>query len=255
MTGSGTNTYIVHNTQQAWVIDPGPNEPAHVKNIFKACSGLQITKVFVTHMHPDHSPAHAPIIEKTSATLLGLAAVQDPYQDQSCQPEVIVAHDEYFALDNQLGIRALHTPGHVDNHVCYRIEPDNVVITGDHIMQGSTVVIIPPHGKMKEYIASLQLLLEPTPASLAPGHGEMITQAEQEINGLIQHRLGRENKVVVGLKQAMPCHTQALVKVVYTDVDESLHAMAELSLLAHLIKLEADGLAICVDSQWSWKNK
>jgi hypothetical protein len=83
----------------------------------------------------------------------------------------------------------------------------------------------------------------------------MITQAEQEIHGLIQHRLGREKKVIAGLKQAMPCHTQTLVKVVYTDVDESLHAMAELSLLAHLIKLEADGLAICVDSQWSWKNK
>ncbi len=254
MTGSGTNTYILHNDTQAWVIDPGPNESEHVANIFTACDGLLITKVFVTHMHPDHSPAHAPIIEKTGATLLGREAVQDPYQDETCHPEVIVQHDQYFELAEGMGLSALYTPGHVDNHVCYRIEPDNIVITGDHIMQGSTVVIIPPHGKMKEYIASLQLLLAYPIHALAPGHGEIITEAEAEIKGLILHRLKREEKVIEGLKQVMPCDIKTLVRVVYTDVDESLYPMAELSLLSHLIKLEVEGQAKCIESQWSWLN-
>lgn len=252
MTGSGTNTYIIHNAQVAWVVDPGPNEAEHIDNIFKACEGLTITKVFVTHMHPDHSPGHAPITDKTGAVLLGLDALKDPYQDETCQPSVIVKHEELFELEQGLGLRALHTPGHVDNHVCYKLEPANIVITGDHIMQGSTVVIIPPHGKMKAYIESLQLLQKHSLTALAPGHGEMINDAQQEITSLIKHRLAREEKVIAGLKHAMPCDTKALVKVVYADVDESIHVIAELSLLSHLIKLESEKKAQCSDLQWSW---
>jgi len=254
MTGTGTNTYIVHDEQEAWVIDPGPNEAEHVDNIFKACADRAITQVFVTHMHPDHSPAHAPIIERTGAILLGLNAVEDPYQDSTCKPGTIVKHEEVFSLNDSIAVQALLTPGHVDNHVCYLIQPDNIVVTGDHIMQGSTVVIIPPHGKMKEYIASLQLLLNYPIQALAPGHGEIIKDAQAEVEGIIKHRLAREEKVFAAVKKLQQSDTPSLVKNVYDDVDESLYPVAELSLLAHLIKLEQDGKVIKKDQQWSVLN-
>ena len=253
MTGTGTNTYVVHNAQEAWVIDPGPADAEHVENIFKACDGLIISKVFVTHMHPDHSPAHKPIIEKTGAVLLGCKPVQDPYQDETCVPSIIVEHEEWFELGAGIGLRAFHTPGHVDNHVCYQLEPANIVMTGDHIMQGSTVVIIPPHGKMKAYIESLQLLLNYPIHALAPGHGEIITDAKQEIEGLIKHRLQREKTVIAGLEKVMPCDTKTLVKIVYSGIDENLLPMAELSLLSHLIKLESEKKANCVNDLWSFE--
>ena len=255
MTGSGTNTYIVHDETKAWVIDPGPNEAEHVDNIFKACAGREISKVFVTHMHPDHSPAHAPICKKTGAQLIGRAPVDDPFQDQTCVPEMIAKHNEQFYLNGQAMLQAVYTPGHVDNHICYFILPSKIMITGDHIMQGSTVVIIPPHGKMKEYIESLQLLLDYPIQQLAPGHGGMITEPVTEIKSLVEHRLSREAKVIEGLKLMSPIDTANLVKRVYDDVDVSLHAVAEFSLLSHLIKLEVEGRASQTqqDQQTIWR--
>ncbi len=250
MTGSGTNTYIVHDDSQAWVIDPGPNEPEHVQNILKACGDRKLSKVFVTHMHPDHSPAHAPLIEKTSAELLGLPPVEDPYQDETCIPEINLVHNQVFHLNDQVSVKAVLTPGHVDNHVCFFIEPSNIMITGDHIMQGSTVVIIPPHGKMKEYIESLQLMLEYPVAALAPGHGELIEDAASEVSRLVEHRLGREAKVLAGLQKLSPVDSTTLVRTVYEDTDPSLHAVAELSQQAHLIKLEVEGKARFDGALW-----
>ncbi|NRA42853.1 MAG: MBL fold metallo-hydrolase [Pseudomonadales bacterium] len=241
MTGSGTNTYIVHAADEAWVIDPGPAEAAHIANIFKACAGKTISKIFVTHMHPDHSPAHQAIRDKTQAELIGLAPVDDPFQDKTCVPEAHVQHNQVFNLAGQSMLQAVHTPGHVDNHVCYFVMPSEIMITGDHIMQGSTVVIIPPHGNMKAYIASLQNLLNYPIQQLAPGHGEMITQPLDEIDHLITHRLTRETKVLDCLQGLPAVTTSTLVSSVYDDVDQSLHAVAECSLLAHLIKLETEG--------------
>ena len=118
-----------------------------------------------------------------------------------------------------------------------------MIFTGDHIMQGSTVVIIPPSGNMKAYIESLQLLLDYPVRSLAPGHGAVIEDPEQAVSWLVDHRLKREQKVLYGLGQLGECDLDALVKVVYDDVDTSLHTMAKLSMSAHLIKLAAEGRA------------
>ncbi len=250
MTGTGTNTYLVDGEAGFAVIDPGPHDAEHINNILEAVGGPgNISMILVTHMHPDHSPAAVPLAQLSKAKIYGRPPVEDPFQDASCQPDSIVEHDQILCLAD-VSIRCLLTPGHVDNHVCYLIEQGGIVVTGDHIMQGSTVVIIPPHGDMKAYLDSLSLILDYPVQQLAPGHGEMIDTPEQEITGLIQHRLGREKKVIKQLALHQGLSISALTPFVYDDVDAALHSVASLSLHAHLLKLEQEGLSFCTDEQW-----
>jgi glyoxylase-like metal-dependent hydrolase (beta-lactamase superfamily II) len=194
MTGNGTNTYLIRSGTQFAVVDPGPNDQQHIDAIIAAVGGPNnITMILVTHMHPDHSPAAQPLAQLSGASIYGWHTVEDDYQDNTCIPDSIVEHDQVIQLGDQ-HIRCLYTPGHVDNHVCYLLENEHIVMTGDHMMQGSTVVIIPPHGNMKKYIESLQLLTRYPVKQLAPGHGNMITTPLQEINSIIAHRLAREQK-------------------------------------------------------------
>ena len=127
-----------------------------------------------------------------------------------------------------------------------------MMIAGDHIMNGSTVVIIPPSGDMKLYIESLQLLLDYPLKTIAPGHGELMQQPREVVEWLVSHRLKRESKVVDGLEQLGASTLDELVKVVYDDVDTSLHKMAKLSLSAHLIKLQHDGRVSLQEPDERW---
>jgi glyoxylase-like metal-dependent hydrolase (beta-lactamase superfamily II) len=250
MTGNGTNTYLVRAGEQFAVIDPGPDDDIHIQAILAAAGGAEkIALILVTHMHPDHSPAATPLARLSGAMIYGWQPVDDEYQDATCIPDYIVQHNEVVMMGEQR-IRCLHTPGHVDNHVCYLLENEQVVMTGDHIMQGSTVVIIPPHGNMKSYIESLQLLTRFPVRKLAPGHGEMILTPQQEINGIIAHRLAREAKVLDALEQYVRAPIDELLEVVYSDVHPSLHPFAELSLLAHLIKLEEERRVYRENGKW-----
>lgn len=238
MTGPGTNTYLVGERQVA-VIDPGPAEPGHIEAILNAC-GDQLQWIIATHTHPDHSPAAAFLARETGAEILGnVLADNDGYQDESFSPARGFRHDECFKTP-EFTLRALHTPGHVDNHLCFLVEEEGLLLTGDHIMQGSTVVIIPPHGVMKDYIASLQLLLKYPLKAIGPGHGVIIDDPVNEVERLVAHRLGREAKVVETLCEMRRADLEALTAMVYDDVDPSLHPIAQLSLLAHLIKLETE---------------
>ncbi len=133
-------------------------------------------------------------------------------------------------------MRAIRTPGHVDNHVCYLLDEEGVVFAGDHIMNGSTVVIVPPGGNMAHYIASLRRLLDYDVKVVAPGHGELIPDCRGEVEKLVRHRLLREAKVVGALSDQAQS-LDDLVVTVYDDVDPMMHEWAKLSLLAHLIKL------------------
>ncbi len=250
MTGNGTNTYLIRSGAQFAVVDPGPNDQHHIDAIIAAVGGPNnISMILVTHMHPDHSPAALPLAKLSGAKIYGWHPVEDDYQDSTCIPDVVVEHDQVIQLGDQ-DICCLHTPGHVDNHVCYLLKNEQIVMTGDHMMQGSTVVIIPPHGNMKKYIESLQLLTSYPVRQLAPGHGEMITTPLAEINGIIAHRLAREKKVVKALEQLTRAAIDELLEVVYNDVDPAMHPIAELSLLAHLLKLEEDKIAARIDSKW-----
>ena len=164
MTGPGTNTYLL-GTEDVAVLDPGPLIDSHVEAILAAAEG-KIRWIVATHTHPDHSPAWLPLQEATGAEVIGARPWDDMFQDDTFAPDVEVFHDYRLETD-EFRLQGLHTPGHVGNHYCFFLEEEGMLFTGDHIMQGSTVVIVPPSGDMKAYIESLKLLLDYPLKSLA----------------------------------------------------------------------------------------
>ncbi|MEX2198714.1 MAG: MBL fold metallo-hydrolase [Burkholderiales bacterium] len=248
MTGPGTNTYLVGENELA-VIDPGPAIDAHLQAVLAAGEG-RIRWIFCTHTHMDHSPAAAALKAATGAVVIGRAAPPHPGQDHAFAPEREMAHGDRF-LFGGLSLRALHTPGHASNHLCYLLENTRMLFTGDHVMQGSTVVINPPDGDMRAYLASLELLLQEDILILAPGHGYLIGEPHREARRLIRHRLAREQKVVNALSRMGAPTLEQLVREVYDDVSERLHGVALRSLGAHLDKLAAEGRALARDGRWS----
>jgi glyoxylase-like metal-dependent hydrolase (beta-lactamase superfamily II) len=235
MTGAGTNTYLLGHNEVA-VLDPGPDLPEHVEAILAAAGSGTIKWIICTHTHPDHSPAWRALHEATGAQVIGALPADDMFQDDTFKPDWELVHDEVLKTE-EFTLRAVHTPGHVSNHFCFFLEEEQMLFAGDHIMNGSTVVIVPPSGDMKAYIESLQLLLEYPLQFIAPGHGEVLEDSAAVVEWLVNHRLQREAKVVAGLERTGETDLACLVKVVYDDVDDSLHDMAQLSLRAHLIKL------------------
>ena len=248
MTGDGTNTYLVGEHELA-VIDPGPDIPEHIDALLK--SGQErIRWILCTHTHPDHSPAAAILKEKTGAKVVGAFANDGLHQDTSFSPDLEINDDEIIHGDGW-DLRAIWTPGHVSNHYCYLLEQQGIVFAGDHIMNGSTVVIVPPGGDMTDYINSLRRILDYEIKYIAPGHGDLIPDCRAEVEKLVAHRLGRERKVLAGLKSISPANLDELVVIVYTDVDSSLHEWAKLSMTAHLIKLEREG-HVFIDKEDRW---
>jgi len=247
MTGPGTNTYLVGDGDLA-VIDPGPAIASHVEAVLAAGAG-RIKWVLCTHTHLDHSPAAAAIREATGAQLIGRPAPPGASQDQGFAPERVPAHGETLELGG-IALRALHTPGHASNHLCYRLAQTGMLFTGDQVMQGSTVVINPPDGDMRAYLASLEALLAEEFAIFAPGHGYLIGDPHRELRRLIAHRLGREAKVVAALAKLGAAALEELVPAVYDDVPARLHAVAARSLRAHLDKLVAERRAAAEDGRY-----
>jgi glyoxylase-like metal-dependent hydrolase (beta-lactamase superfamily II) len=252
MTGPGTNTYLV-GLQRHLVIDPGPADVQHIEHIVAHTRGA-IDYVLVTHTHGDHSPGAQLLASKTGAKLLGRPAPGDGRQDVSFVPQRTLADGDTIRVGD-LVLRALHTPGHASNHVCYLLEDTGLLFTGDHLMQGSTVVIAPPDGNMSDYLHSLERLQREPVTRLAPGHGLTIEDGQAEINRIIAHRLQREAKVLERLEQFGPATLDALVTRVYDDVDPRLHPLAKSSLLAHLQKLERDARAHDSGSVWSIRTR
>lgn len=247
MTGPGTNTYLF-GTEQVAVLDPGPVIESHIEMIQKF-AGAPIRWILVTHTHPDHSPAATKLAAITGAQLLGMSESESQYQDATFKADrELVDGDELVSAE--FVIEAVHTPGHASNHLCYRHVAMNWLFTGDHIIDGSTVVINPPDGNMKHYLQSLQRAKQLQCDALAPGHGEIIHEPDRAIDWLIKHRLERERKVQAALARNPNLTTRDLVPHVYEDVDRKLYALAERSLLAHLLKLEHDGVAECVNDRW-----
>ena len=248
MTGPGTNTYLVGARELA-MIDPGPDLPEHVDALERICAG-RLRWILVTHTHRDHSPAAHQLAARTGAELLGNVIPNDGLQDESFSGARALAQDDVLRTD-EFTIRALLTPGHVSNHICYLIEEDGLLMTGDHIMGGSTVVIVPPHGNMQHYIESLRRMLNYEVQFLAPGHGDLIGNPRGEIEHLIAHRLKREAKVVEALNKLGTVSIETLTPVVYDDVEPVMHAWAAMSLHAHLLKLRDDGRAREQDARWT----
>ena len=248
MTGPGTNTYLVGEAELA-VIDPGPAIDEHIAAVLAAGAG-RIRWILCTHTHLDHSPAAAALKAATGAVVIGRPAPAHPGQDHAFAPECVLAHGDRFMFGG-LTLRALHTPGHASNHLCYLLENTRMLFTGDHVMQGSTVVINPPDGDMRAYLDSLELLLGEDILILAPGHGYLIGEPHREARRLIRHRLAREQKLVWALQRLAAPSAEELLREVYDDVAARLHGVALRSLSAHLEKLAAEGRARAADGRWS----
>ncbi len=247
MTGPGTNTYLLGEKQVA-VLDPGPAIPEHMENILLKSTG-SIRWILVTHTHPDHSPGVLALAERTGAEVLGMPAPQGQHQDKTFTPTRELADGDVLLTD-EFRLEAVHTPGHASNHLCYRLEQHNWLFTGDHVIDGSTVVIDPPDGNMQHYIDSLRRCRNLACDALAPGHGELIEDPSRAIDWIIEHRLEREAKVVAAIEANPKLTTRELVPLVYQDVDPKLYGWAERSLLAHVLKLEADGVAHSTNGRW-----
>jgi glyoxylase-like metal-dependent hydrolase (beta-lactamase superfamily II) len=238
MTGPGTNTYLV-GIDEVVVIDPGPDEDSHVEAIL-GCGGDRIRWIVCTHTHPDHWPAAATLAARSGAEVLAFDARDGLEVDGQ-----LADGDQLEGTEFRL--TAVHTPGHASNHLCYLLEEERLLFSGDHVMNGSTVVIRPPDGDMAAYLAQLERLKQLRLRAIAPGHGELITDVAGKVDEYVAHRRLREDIVAAALVEHGPGTTAELLPVVYADVGEERHEMARHSLWAHLRKLAGEGRATAAD--------
>ena len=247
MTGPGTNSYLIGN-ERVTLVDPGPDMPGHAAALLDLV-GAQLERIVLTHTHRDHSPAARALADATGVPICGMPAPPTPENDTSCPPDIVVADGMTFDCDGLI-LEILHTPGHASNHVCPWLPANGMLLTGDHIMQGSTVVIAAPDGDMAAYLESLARLRRLPIRCIAPGHGTVIESPHASIDAIVAHRLAREHKVRVAVASAGPAGTDALLPLVYDDVDPAVWPIARYSLLAHLLKLAADGVIAGDDAAW-----
>lgn len=256
-TYTGTESYVVGASDEVAVIDPGPDEPEHIRAILDTVGGARLTAILCTHTHRDHSPAAAPLAALTGAAVIGCAplAISDsgprsdaPF-DQTYAPDRVLADGESLSGPDWT-LTALTTPGHTSNHLCFALEESGALFTGDHVMGWSTSVIAPPDGDMAAYLDSLQKLYERTDRVYYPAHGPQVNKPQQLVRGMMGHRRQRERQILRLLGEA-PAVIEDLVPRMYQGVDRALWPAAGRSVLAHLIDLERRGLARRMDEVWS----
>ncbi len=236
MTGPGTNTYILGDDANGYlVIDPGPESRKHIDSIRDLTSD-RVKWVLCTHTHIDHSPGAALISKLTGACVFGRLAEHMERQDSSFVPDEQLSDGNEVSFGD-LKIDVLHTPGHASNHLCFLFSEARMLFTGDHIMQGSTVVINPPDGDMSAYFGSLNKLYDYQFDWIAPGHGFLMDNPQEVVNRLLVHRQKRETKILNVLIALRKGTVDELVVRAYDDVSQTLHQLAKRSLLAHLMKL------------------
>ena len=244
MTGPGTNTYLVGDRDPV-VIDPGPAHAGHTEAILAAAAPLgPVRAVLVTHTHVDHAPGATALAAATGAPVVGFAPAEGFDPDERA--------GEGWTLrgtDGALTLRALHTPGHASDHLCWLIEEHAMVLTGDHVMHGSTVVIRPPDGDLHQYLVSLARLTEARPPvrTLAPGHGRVMGNVTDLVDALVAHRLARHEVVASALARRGEATVAVLLPDVYADVTEQQLPVARFSLWAHLRALVQEGRATLLD--------
>ena len=256
-TYTGTQTFIVGQGDVA-VIDPGPDDPAHVAALLAAVEGERVAAILCTHTHRDHSPASRALAAATGAPIVGCAplALDDdgPRADDSF--DFAYAPGRVLADGAALGgpgwsLEAVATPGHTSNHLCFALEGTGILFTGDHVMGWSTTIVSPPDGDMSAYMASLERLLARGDSVYYPAHGPAIEQPHAHVARLIEHRRGRERQILDALAAAGSATIPAMVPPLYRDVDPRLHPAAARSVLAHLLDLEARGLVRREGEEWT----
>lgn len=256
-TFTGTQTYIVGDGEEVAVIDPGPDEAEHIAALIEAIAGARVVAIACTHTHRDHSPAAAPLKALTGAPIVGCAALvladdgprADASFDADYRPDRVLADGEALTGEGWT-LRAVATPGHTSNHLCFALEETGALFTGDHVMGWSTSVVSPPDGDMTAYLASLALLYERAQDKVYyPAHGPEVKNPHQLVRVMIGHRRQREKQI---LRQIESGHTRIadMVPRMYKGVDERLWPAAGRSVLSHLIDLEKRGLTVREEDEW-----
>lgn len=259
MTHYGTNTYLIGESEVA-VVDPGPENRQHLDAIIKAAGGEhRITHIIVTHAHVDHSEGVAYLAKRTGAPVYAYGPADRGQSDlmkrltQEGMQRSGEGVDSAFRPDFQLedgdrikgkdwALDVIWTPGHIGNHICLGL--NDVVLSGDHVMQWATSIVSPPDGDVGAFINSCQKLLTRPDRIYLPGHGENVIEPQERTQWLIDHRISRESQIVEVLESG-PLTPIEIVQKIYTDIPSSLFKAAERNVFAHLIDLCDRKIAHC----------
>ena len=251
----GTGTYIVGQGAVA-IIDPGPADDAHLDAVASAVSGETVTHLLITHTHMDHSPGAIPLKARLGGAIVGCAPLvlnddgprADAGFDPGYAPDRVLADGEAVSGPGWT-LAAVHTPGHTSNHLCFALEQERALFTGDHVMGWSTTVVAPPDGDMAAYMASLQKLMDRSDTRYYPTHGAPVEEPQRWVRHLMGHRRQREAQILAQLA-AGPREVPEMVGQMYASVDRRLWPAAGRSVLAHLIDLEARGRVVRAGETW-----
>jgi len=255
-TYTGTQVHLVGTTDLA-VIDPGPDDPAHVAALVAAIAGRPVTAIVVTHTHRDHSPATRPLAAITGAPIVGCA----PLALDDLGPRADASFDADYAPDRVMAdgdsvsgagwtLSAIATPGHTSNHLAFALPESKALFSGDHVMGWSTSIVSPPDGDMAAYMASLEKLLPRDDRIYYPGHGDPVENPQRLVRGMLGHRKQREGQIL-RLLRASAETIPAMVARMYVGIDPRLFPAAERSVLAHLIDLRQRGQVRETGDVWS----
>lgn len=250
-TFKGTNTYLVGMTSLA-VIDPGPDDPEHIDAILQAAGGRPITHILATHTHRDHVDGCARLVSATGAATYGYGRRAEvpgtlasspsgkAFINFDFSPDYVVRDGDVIAGDDW-ALECLFTPGHAPDHMCYALKGRRVVFSGDHVMAWNTSVIAPPEGRLADYLASLELLLDRNDVVFLPGHGGRIDEPQRTVKAYLLHRRWREQAILAALRGGAQS-IRTIVPEVYPDISGSLAMAASLSVQAHVEHLIEKGV-------------
>ena len=251
-TFKGTLSYIIGRGKVA-IVDPGPDDAAHIGALLDAVRGETVTHIFVTHTHRDHSPAVPAIKAATGATVyaegphraarplhIGEHNPLDSSGDRDFRPDVQLKDGEVVEGDGW-AIEAVTTPGHTANHMSFALKDRSIMFAGDHVMGWATSIVAPPDGAMSDYMASLGKLARRDEDLYFSGHGPAIPDAKRFVNYYILHRKAREASILHRLGKGA-ADIPSIVRASYIGIDPRLIGAAGLSVLAHMEDLVARGL-------------
>jgi glyoxylase-like metal-dependent hydrolase (beta-lactamase superfamily II) len=254
-TFKGTNTYLLGSGPSLALIDPGPDDPAHLKAILDTVGERKISHVIITHTHRDHTDGMPALLAATGAKTVGYgrrvanrgtkrtSPSGGEYVEKDFIPDVPLIDGQRLEGDGW-AVTALHTPGHAPDHLCFALEGTKSLFSGDHVMGWSTSVVGPPEGNMGDFIRSLQRLTERSDELYFPGHGGQVAEPQRLVKAYLLHRRMRENAILECIRGGKNT-VRAIVPIIYKDLDPKLINAASLSVLAHVEHLIERGLAYC----------
>ncbi|MGJ8559045.1 MAG: MBL fold metallo-hydrolase [Litorimonas sp.] len=252
-TYTGTGVYIIGAGASVCVIDPGPITDKHVAAMDQALEGKTVTHVLVTHHHMDHSPLAAPLAAKHGCQVYGYSLQPTGSEDDGLRleeeddltfkPDIEIRDGHRFEGPDWT-INTLHTPGHTSNHLCFALEQENCLFSGDHIMGWSTSVVSPPDGDMGDYLASLNRVLKQNFDVIRPTHGTAITDVQTFVQAYIDHRMARDAQIIDAIGSGLG-QISDIVATLYQHVDKRLHPAAAHSVLSHIIHMRKTGRVTC----------